>query len=386
MSFETLERYVRALIEGTPGPVVQFVWQGGEPTLMGLPFYEEAIRLQRASCPPEKRCENAMQTNGTLIDDPWAAFLGTHDFLVGLSIDGPPDLHDRYRVDRGGHPTHAQVARGLEALERHGVRFNVLTVVNRHNSREPRRVYRYLADLGVKYMQFIPLVEREGDRGLAGPPTAGDDARSVTPWSVLPDQWGKFLNRIFDTWVKRDVGRIFVNIFDAQLAARAGLPAEICVYARECGSGLVLEHNGDIYACDHYVYPDFLRGNIHDVDPGTLAARDDQQSFGRAKHETLASRCETCSHLHLCWGDCPKHRFQIDAGEPGGYSYLCDGYRAFFEHTDAAMNQMLDLLRRGRPPSEICQQRGAKRPTPDQKAPCPCGSGRKYKRCCGAAL
>lgn len=362
MSPATLERYVRDYIAAQPGPTVSFAWQGGEPTLLGVGFFREAVALQRRHA-GGKRIENALQTNGTLLDDEWGAFLAAENFLVGLSIDGPRHLHDAYRVDKGRQPTFDRVLAGLEVLRRHRVEFNTLTTVHRKNSAQPREVYRFLKSIGSRYLQFIPIVERPareagGDEGLwlAPPPDhagAADLDGQVTPWSVRPADYGEFLGAIFDEWVQHDVGRVFVQQFDAALANWCGEPAGICVFNENCGHGLALEHNGDLYSCDHYVYPAYRLGNLLNDRLGDLAASARQREFGQAKSATLPRYCRECPVRFACHGECPKHRFlRTPQGEPG-LNYLCAGYKKFFHHIDPAMTTMASLLQSGRAPAEI---------------------------------
>lgn len=361
MKPEVLEAYIRDYIAAQPGPVVSFAWQGGEPTLAGVDFFRTAVALQQRHA-GGKTIENAFQTNGTLLDDEWGAFLAENRFLVGLSIDGPAHLHDAYRVDRGGQPTFAAVMRGLEVLKRHRVEFNTLTTVHRKNSRQALEVYRFLRNLGSGYMQFIPIVERnaaetdESGLWLAPPPeqadaTALDD--QVTEWSVRPAEFGQFLCTIFDEWVQRDVGRIFVQQFDAALANWVGQPAGVCIFSEKCGRALAVEHNGDIYSCDHYVYPRYKLGNLMNQSLAALVDSPAQTAFGDAKSATLPRYCRECPVRFACHGECPKHRFiQTPHGEPG-LNYLCAGYKKFFTHIAPAMSTMAALLGNGRAPADI---------------------------------
>ncbi len=357
---EVLETYVRDYIAAQPGPVVNFAWQGGEPTLAGVEFFREAIALQQRYA-DGRTIENAFQTNGTLLDDEWGAFLAEHKFLVGVSIDGPRHLHDAYRVDRGGQPTFEHVMRGLGVLKRHGVEFNTLTTVHRKNARQPLEVYRFLRNAGSGYLQFIPIVERhaaeDDDSGLwlAPPPDLADAAFDdhVTEWSVRPAEFGQFLCSIFDEWVTRDVGKVFVQQFDAALANWVGQPPGVCVFSEKCGRALAVEHNGDIYSCDHYVYPRHLLGNLMNASLADLVDSPVQSAFGEAKSATLPRYCRECPVRFACHGECPKHRFlRTPQGEPG-LNYLCAGYKQFFSHIDAPMLTMGALLEMGRAPAEI---------------------------------
>lgn len=363
MTEETLEKFVRDYIAANPGdaPVV-FGWQGGEPTLMGVEFYRRAVALQK-EYGAGRVIENAFQTNGTRLDDEWGAFLKENDFLVGVSIDGPRAIHDRYRVDKGGKPTWAAVMRGIEVLKKHKVEFNTLTCVTRESAQKPLEIYRFLRGIGSTFLQFIPIVERRPDArardwklSLATPPGAADnddgDAR-VTPWSVRGGDFGHFLNAIFDRWVRHDVGRIHVQLFDVALGKWLGLPGGICVHAETCGRALAVEHNGDVYSCDHYVYPDHRVGNLMTDDLATLVDSAPQSDFGRAKHDTLPRQCRECPVLFACNGGCPKHRFAHTAdGEPG-LNHLCASYGNFFTHIDGPMRRMAALYRAGRAPAEV---------------------------------
>ena len=398
MDDEALARFVCQYIDANPGPEVTFAWQGGEPTLMGLPFFERMVALQREHATAGKRIVNALQTNGTLLDEEWCEFLGRHDFLVGLSVDGPRELHDRYRVDKRGRPTFDQVMAGLDLLRRHNVEFNTLTVVHAQNAKEPSEVYRFLREHGSGYIQFIPLVERRGLDGgllaLAPPPDEDGDAEPpVTPWSVGAEDYGRFLSAVFDEWVCEDVGRVFVQSFDVALGLWMGLPSSACYFAETCGRALAIEHNGDLYACDHYVYPEYRRGNIADTDMASLVDSSAQEKFGDDKRDTLPKYCRECDVRFACNGECPKHRFiTTPDGEPG-LNYLCAGYKRFFRHIDPYMRTMAELLRSGRPAADIMpmacerdaqQTEAARWHAVGRNDPCPCGSGKKHKRCCGA--
>jgi uncharacterized protein len=362
MSRDTLEAYVRDYIGAQPGPSVSFGWQGGEPTLLGIGFFREAVELQRRYA-GGKSIENGFQTNGVLIDDDWAEFLAREKFLVGISIDGPREMHDAHRTDKGGRPTFDRVMSGLSALKRHGVDFNTLTSVHSANSRHPKEVYRFLREIGSRFLQFIPIVERAAAPGAAAPglrlapPPDDPEARGLedraTPWSVAPEDYGRFLCAVFDEWVGRDVGRVFVGAFESALANWMGLPPGTCVFHRDCGRALVLEHNGDVYSCDHYVYPAYRLGNLHETPLAELADSPAQIRFGQAKSATLPLSCRKCPVGFACRGECPKHRFlrAID-GEPG-LNYLCAGYWRFFRHIDSAMLTMAELLRRELSPALI---------------------------------
>jgi uncharacterized protein len=394
MPDEVLERYVRAYIEAQDVPEIAFAWQGGEPTLMGLEFFKRAVEFQK-NYADGKRITNAFQTNGTLLDDAWCEFFRVNEFLIGLSIDGPREVHDRYRVDPKGQATFGAVMRGMGFLKKHNVDFNALCVVNRVNSRKPVEVYRFLADEGSGFMQFIPLVERAwGGEGLAQPPgraTAKAEKSLVTAWSVEAVAYGEFLCVIFDEWVRKDVGRAFVQIFDVMLGIWMGMPASLCVFAETCGGAMALEHNGDLYACDHYVYPDYRLGNIMESDMRGLADSEQQRRFGQDKRDPLPKYCRECDVRFACNGECPKHRFMTTPEGEDGLNYLCAGYKRFLHHIDRHMTAMGHFLRQGRPAADIMGMIAAEQEAKQTQVkgkvgrndPCPCGSGKKHKKCCG---
>ena len=365
MSAEVLETYVRQYIEAQDGPEVYFAWQGGEPTLLGVEFFQRVVELQRKYA--EGKCiSNALQTNGTLLDDPWCEFFGEHAFLIGLSIDGPAEVHDKYRVDKNGGMTFDAVMRSLGFLQKHGVDFNTLTVVNRGNADQPSEVYRFLKDIGSEFLQFIPLVERVAPtvdlklRGvkLAEPPLAGEKSATgslVTEWSVEAIQYGRFLCAIFDEWVRRDVGRVFVQLFDVALGNWMGLGSSLCVFAEKCGAALAIEHNGDLYSCDHYVYPRYKLGNVMNLSLGEMARSPAQVKFGNDKLNTLPEYCRKCEVRFACNGECPKHRFIRTPDGEEGLNYLCAAYKQFFRHIDPYMRTMGELLRGGQAAAGIME-------------------------------
>lgn len=337
---EVLESYIRQQIEATAVDTVSFAWQGGEPTLLGVEFFRNVVALQ-SKYANGKKIENALQTNGVLLDDEWGRFLAEHQFLVGISIDGPKRFHDEYRVDKGGQRSFPRVIRGLEVLKRHGVAFNVLTVVNRKNSYYPLEVYRFLKRHGSGYIQFIPIVER-----VAG-------SQALSEWSVEPEQFGRFLCAVFDEWVRNDVGTQFVQLFDVALEIWVGMEASLCIFRRTCGSALALEHNGDLYSCDHFVSPENRLGNIMESAMASLAGAPQQKKFGDAKNDSLPQYCRDCEVRFACNGECPKNRFAVTpAGEPG-LNYLCAGYKRFFRHIDLYMRFMANELRNRRPPANV---------------------------------
>ncbi len=361
MNDTVLEAYIRQYIDGQNTPEVGFAWQGGEPTLMGVEFFRKVVALQQKFA-NGKKIQNALQTNGTLLDDEWGAFLAESGFLVGLSIDGPAKLHDAYRVDKKQRPTFDKVMGGLTLLKKHAVEFNTLTVVNRRNAKAPLEVYRFLREIGSGFLQFIPLVERKADvparkleLDLAVPPDPDNppETASVTEWSVRPVDYGNFLCAIFDEWVRHDVGRTFVQVFDVALGIWAGAGASLCVFAEKCGTAAAMEHNGDLYSCDHYVYPKFKLGNILNSTIAEMLDSPFQRKFGSDKADTLPRYCRECDVRFACNGECPKHRFiRTPDGEPG-LNYLCAAYKKFFRHIDPAMTTMASLLRQRRAPAEI---------------------------------
>jgi serine-type anaerobic sulfatase-maturating enzyme len=358
MEDTTLERYVRAYIEAQPGDEVHFAWQGGEPTLLGVEFFERVVALEQRYA-GGKQIHNALQTNGTLLDDRWGGFFAENKFLVGLSIDGPRELHDCYRVDKGMAPTFDRVIRGVEVLKRNKVEFNTLTVVHRKNSEQPLEVYRFLKEIGSGFIQFIPVVERAAEtadeHGLVLLSPRSEQPAAVTEWSVRPEQYGEFLARIFDEWVKQDVGRVFVQQFDVALESWMGMEASLCVFRRTCGSALAMEHTGDLYSCDHYVYPEHRLGNVIETPLAEMVESEQQKRFGKDKETSLPRMCRECDVRFACNGECPKHRFALTPeGEPG-LNYLCAGYKHFFHHIDPYMQFMAQELRAGRPPAGIME-------------------------------
>ena len=382
MADDLLEEYTKQYIASQHVPEVTFAWQGGEPTLMGLDFFKRAVELQQKYRKPGTKIYNAFQTNGTLLDDAWCQFFRAHDFLIGLSMDGPPDLHDFYRVDKGGAGTHHKVLAAARLLQKHRVEFNILTTVHAGNVQHPLEVYRYLRDeVGTQYMQFIPIVERDNETGYQ----EGDD---VTDRSLTGAQYGDFLAAIFDEWVRRDVGRVFVQIFDVALAAWSGQHPGLCIFEETCGNALAMEHNGDIFSCDHFVEPAYRLGNIQEIPLVDMVASDFQRQFGLDKRESLPQYCRECDVRFICNGGCPKDRIlSTPDGEPG-LNYLCDGFKHFFTHIDRPMKLMARELQAQRPPANIMrilaeeeammQKRYA---AAQRNDPCPCGSGRKYKQC-----
>lgn len=371
MSDEVLEQFVRQYTEAHENSDVMFSWQGGEPTLMGLEFFHRVLELQRVYSKPGVRVANALQTNGLLIDSAWCEFLRDHNFLVGLSLDGPAELHNAFRVGKDGRPTFDFAYRALTLLRRYGVEFNVLCVVNAVNARHPLRVYRFFRTEGVRHVQFIPAVQQSGT--------------GVTAWTVPSGAWGGFLCDIFDEWVARDVGRVHMQQFELALEAWCGLEPSLCAHARTCGRALAVEHNGDVFACDHYVNAAHRLGNLTHDRLADLVDSPRQQRFGRDKADRLPRACHDCSVLFACNGGCPKDRFVLTSDGEDGLNYLCEGYRTFFDHAGPPLATMAQLLRQGGPAAAIMADPILRsRPVaPGRNSACPCGSGKKYKLCCG---
>ncbi len=366
MGDDLLETYIRQLLESHRAPEVTIAWQGGEPTLMRLDFFRRAIGLVERHQRPGQRVQHTIQTNGTTLDDEWGAFFKQHGFLVGLSVDGPREVHDAYRVDKGGKGTFDHVMRGWEVLRRHQVDVNILCTVHAANQERPLEVYHFFRDeLGAEFVQFIPIVERVSESALAeasagwherpgrGRPLYLVDGNRVTERSVRPELYGQFLIAIFDEWVRRDVGRVFIQHFDSALANWVRVPGAVCIFAETCGNAVALEHNGDLYSCDHYVEPDYRLGNIQDIHLIELISAPKQVRFGMDKRDTLPRYCRECDVRFACHGECPKNRFLTTPdGEPG-LNYLCAAYKTFFRHIDRPMKMMADLLRQGRYADEV---------------------------------
>lgn len=404
MADELLESYVNQYIEAQRVPEVTFAWQGGEPTLMGREFFSRVIHYQQKHARLGMTIQNTLQTNGTLLDEAWCRFFKEHDFLIGISIDGPQKVHDAYRVNRGGKGTFKQVMRGWRLLVEHEVDYNVLCTVHAANQGYPLEVYRFFRDeLKTQFIQFIPIVERTTTQFLPMANLAWSERNGgeralytqsgsqTTNRSVDASKYGAFLIEIFDEWVRHDVGQVYVQIFDVALGAWLGQPGGLCIFAPTCGKALALEHNGDLYSCDHYVEPDYLLGNIQSELMLDLVSCEKQRQFGQAKLSSLPEFCRRCKVRFACHGGCPKNRFiHTPEGAPG-LNYLCAGYKAFFNHIDRPMRIMSELLRQQRAPADIMRLLVAENEEWLRKAcasvgrnePCPCGSGRKYKQCHG---
>ena len=349
MTEKVLEVYLLQLLRAQPGGEITVAWQGGEPTLMGVDFFQRSITLVNKLRRSGQRVSYTLQTNGTLLDEKWCKFFKQHDFLIGLSLDGTDEMHDAYRVNQAGGGSFDRALRSWNLLHKHQVQTNILCAVHAANASRPLEVYRFFRDtLGAQFVQFIPIVER-----LNSSPCAPVEEQ-VSPRSVKPDQYGSFLSAIFDEWVQHDIGSMFIQGFEAALASWCGLPASLCIFQQVCGRSVILEHNGDLYSCDHFVDSDHRLGNILERSMVELVRSAQQRQFGLDKRERLPECCRKCQVLFACQGECPRNRF---AREPGGegnrLNYLCPSYKAFFHHIDGPMRQMADLLRRGRAPAEI---------------------------------
>lgn len=367
MDEATLEAYLRQLMASSPGPQVDVAWQGGEPMLRGLDFYRRSVELAEKYRQPHQRILHTLQTNGTLVDDEWASFFKANGYLVGLSVDGPRAMHDAYRVDKQGGGSFDDVIRGWHCLRKHDVDVNILCTVNAANEDHPLEVYRFFRDdLQAQYIQLIPIVERataatielanRGWGGLKGTdrPLYKQEGALVTERTVNAEKFGRFLIGIFDEWVQRDVGKVYVTTFDVALGSWLG-EHNACIVAPTCGSALALEHNGDVYSCDHYVEPDHLLGNLKETPLARLVTSEKQRRFGQAKFDTLPGYCKTCPVLFACYGECPRNRFITTPDGEAGLNYLCAGYKAFFTHIDPQMKAMAHLIRQGRFADEIMQ-------------------------------
>ena len=396
MADELLEAYLRQLIEAHARvPEVTIAWQGGEPTMMGLDFFRRSIELTQRYLRPGQRAAHTIQTNGTLLDEEWATFFKENEFLVGISIDGPRAMHDAYRVNKGGKGSFDQVMRGLDFLREGGVEWNALTTVHAKNGDYGREVYRFLRDeCDARFVQFIPIIERVAEAADGEVPWSSWRDRPlyeqkgdlVTNRSITAELYGRFLIDVFEEWVRRDVGEVYVQMFDVALANWMGEPPGLCVHSETCGLALALEHTGDLYSCDHFVEPAYKLGNIKEHRMLDLVASQQQRRFGLDKRDTLPQFCLDCDVRFACHGGCPKDRFiSTPAGEPG-LNYLCAGFKAFFHHVDGPMRTMSSLLAANRAPSEIVRlyaEEDAKRGRND---PCTCDSGRKWKHCHGAGV
>lgn len=354
MSDEMLEQFTREYIEAQNMSQVLFTWHGGEPLLRSIDFYRKALSLQQKYA-GGRRIDNVIQTNGTLLTDEWCEFFAQNHWLVGISIDGPQPYHDHYRLTAAGKPSWQKVMQGIKLLKKHGVEWNAMAVVNAYNVNHPLEFYRFFKENGCQFLQFTPIVERltrhEDGRTLAS--LADKDEISLSEASVAPEQWGYFLCAIFDEWVRKDVGKIFVEIFDCTLANWMGISPGICAYSKECGHAGVMEHNGDVYSCDHFVFPEYKLGNIRDHSLIDMLYGEQQQEFSRLKHSSLPRQCKECDMEFACHGECPKNRFMKDKYGDSGLNYLCPGYYHYYQHVAPYMDYMKQELMAQRPPSNI---------------------------------
>ena len=354
MSDEILEQFTREYIEAQTMNQVLFTWHGGEPLLRSIDFYRKALSLQQKYA-GGRRIDNVIQTNGTLLTDEWCEFFAQNHWLVGISIDGPQPDHDHYRLTAAGKPSWKKVMQGIKLLKKHGVEWNAMAVVNAYNANHPLEFYRFFKENGCQFLQFTPIVERltrhEDGRTLAS--LADKDEISLSEASVAPEQWGYFLCAIFDEWVRKDVGKIFVEIFDCTLANWMGISPGICAYSKECGHAGVMEHNGDVYSCDHFVFPEYKLGNIRDLSLIDMLYGEQQQEFSRLKHSSLPRQCKECDMKFACHGECPKNRFMKDKYGDSGLNYLCPGYYHYYQHVAPYMDYMKQELMAQRPPSNI---------------------------------
>ena len=352
LSDELLERFIREYIESQTTPEVLFTWHGGEPFVRPLAFYEKVVRLQQRYA-RGRRIANSLQTNGTLINDDWARFFHDQGWLIGVSLDGPEAYHDAFRRTRGGGPSFRNVIRGIDILNRHAVEWNALAVANRLNGDHPLSFYRFFKNIGCRYIQVTPVVERLAHHDDGRQLASLVDEGQLAPFSIRPKQWGNFLCTIFDEWVRHDVSMFFFNIFDATLANWVGVAPGLCTMAKHCGHAGVMEHNGDVYSCDHFVFPEYKLGNIHEQSLVEMMYSERQRRFGRAKADSLPTQCRECQWLNACHGECPRNRFIHTANGEPGLNYLCEGYRQYFSHVAPYMDVMKRLLGEKRPPAEI---------------------------------
>jgi uncharacterized protein len=354
MSDEMLEQFTREYIEAQTMNQVLFTWHGGEPLLRSIDFYRKALSLQQKYA-GSRRIDNVIQTNGTLLTDEWCEFFAQNHWLVGISIDGPQPYHDHYRLTAAGKPSWKKVMQGIKLLKKHGVEWNAMAVVNAYNANHPLEFYRFFKENGCQFLQFTPIVERqtrhEDGRTLAS--LADKNEIPLSEASVAPEQWGYFLCAIFDEWVRKDVGKIFVEIFDCTLANWMGISPGICAYSKECGHAGVMEHNGDVYSCDHFVFPEYKLGNIRDHSLIDMLYGEQQQEFSRLKHSSLPRQCKECDMEFACHGECPKNRFMKDKYGDSGLNYLCPGYYHYYQHVAPYMDYMKQELMSQRPPSNI---------------------------------
>lgn len=360
MNDRILEPFIEKYISTQEIPEIQFVWQGGEPTLRNLDFYRKVIFYQKKYA-GNKKIINSLQTNGVLLDEEWCGFLKENDFLVGISLDGPKEIHDSYRVDKGGKPTFERVMKSINLLKKYEIPFNILTCVTHYSAGKAREIYNFYKENGIDFIQFTPIIERNPEttdieNGLKhGNVNYKETSNGVTDFSVKQGEYGRFLNEIFDIWVKQDVGKIHVMNFEWALEAWLGLPSTICIFSKECGRAIAIEHNGDLYSCDHYVYPENKIGNILVDNPKELIESTNQKEFGRNKLAMLPKQCMECEVRFACNGECPRHRFDKTHDGESGLSYLCEDYRTFFYHIHPYMKVMVQLIENNLPASKVME-------------------------------
>jgi uncharacterized protein len=357
MSEELLERFIKQYIESQTMPEIMFTWHGGETLMRPLSFYKRAVELQKQYA-QGRHIDNSIQTNGTLLNDEWCKFFKENNFLVGISIDGPKEFHDEYRRDKMGRPSFHRVMRGIELLKKHEVEFNCLAVVNDYNVDYPLEFYNFFKEIGCQYIQFTPIVERiRKNNSLLKLATAKqtEDEVDLAPYTVPADKWGNFLCAIFDEWIKEDVGKIYIQIFDSTLANWVGEQPSVCTMAKTCGHAGAMEFNGDVYSCDHFVFPEYRLGNIYNKTLTSMMYSDEQMKFGNDKFDTLPKQCRECDFLFACYGECPKNRFIKDKYGNEGLNYLCQGYYKFFSHVAPYMDFMKKELQAQRPPANVMQ-------------------------------
>ncbi|MCX8064257.1 MAG: anaerobic sulfatase maturase [Candidatus Hydrogenedentes bacterium] len=391
MQEQVLKKFIQEYISVNPSEEIVFGWQGGEPTIAGTSFFKKAVEYQELFS-LGKKIINTFQTNGVNLNEEWIDFLTTYNFLVGISIDGPKSIHDNFRKDKENKGSFEKVLSAIKIMREKGTEFNTLTCVHKKNWMKGREIYNFLKSVGSRFMQFIPIVERythnRKDGLFLGTPC---DEAYVTEWSITPEQWGQFLVSVFDEWVKMDVGKIFVQIFDMVLTGWVGLEPPLCVMSKECGRALIIEADGSIYSCDHYVYPEFYLGNILEKPLSEIVYCDFQKEFGKSK-SFLPKECLECKYLHVCNGGCPKHRFLEakcrDSNSSCKRNYLCEGYYMFFDHISPYMDTMAELVKKNLPPAFVMDIFSKERVHSESReinpnTDCPCGSGKKYKKCCG---
>ncbi len=373
MADDLLESYIIQHIGACPDELIMFAWHGGEPTVLGLDYFRRIVELQRRHRPPGRRIRNGIQTNGTLLDEEWCRFLAAERFQVGISVDGPRECHDPYRVTKSGKSTHKQVMQSFRLLKRHGIECDMLCVVHQKNVRQPALVYRFFRESGVKFLQFLPLVARQGETG-------------VSAETVPAEAYGVFLCTVFDEWIKHDVGRVAIQNFDEALRPFLGIDHSICISRKTCGDVVVVEHNGDVYSCDHFVRPEHRLGNIRETPLVELLESPALSDFGRRKQDRLPRACQACEFLRSCNGGCPKDRFTRTPDGEDGLNYLCAGLQRFFAYSRPYLRLMASARQSGKSPERLMhllrsEGAGAARQA-GRNDPCPCGSGRKYKKCC----